>query len=127
MELKEAWGEPGHYKSEFIPTAPGAYNFRFFGEIEGNSMNESFESSNTTFAEVESATDVQFPVKIAAPRETENAARGALDAANNAGSEASDAASSASTATILGIIALILGVIGLVLGGLAFQRSGKKA
>lgn len=127
MDLKEAWNSPGQYKAEFIPTSPGAYNFRFFGDIEGTEINESFESSNTTFDEVTPANEIQFPVKLAAPRETENAARGALDAANDAGTEASDAASSASTATLLGIIALILGVVGLVLGGLAYQRSGKKA
>ena len=123
MDLKEAWNSPGQYKAEFIPTSPGAYNFRFFGDIEGTEINESFESSNTTFDEVTPANEIQFPVKLAAPRETENAARRALDAVT----EASDAASSASTATLLGIIALILGVVGLVLGGLAYQRSGKKA
>jgi plastocyanin len=127
MELREAFGNPGQYKAEFIPTSPGPYNFRFFGDIDGTAINESFESSNTTFDEVTPATEIQFPVQLAAPRETENAARGALEAANDAGTDASDAASSASTATLLGIIALILGVVGLVLGGLAFQRSGKKA
>jgi len=127
MDLNEAWNSPGQYKAEFIPTSPGPYNFRFFGDIEGTAIDESFESSNTTFDEVTPANEIQFPVQLAAPRETENAARGALDAANDAGTEASDAASSASTATLLGIIALILGVVGLVLGGLAFQRSGKKA
>jgi plastocyanin len=127
MELNEAFGNPGQYKAEFIPTSPGPYRFRFIGEIDGQAIDEVFESSNTTFDEVTPANEIQFPVQLAAPRETENAARGALDAANDAGSEASDAASSASIATILGIIALILGVIGLVLGGLAFQRSGNKA
>lgn len=127
MDLKEAWNSPGHYKAEFIPTSPGPYNFRFFGEIEGQVVDESFESSNTTFDEVTPATEIQFPVQLSAPRETENAARGALDAATVASSDASDASSSASTATLLGVIALILGLLGLVLGGLAFQRSGKKA
>jgi len=127
MELKEAFNSPGHYKAEFIPTSPGPYNFRFFGEIDGQVVDESFESSNTTFDEVTPADEIQFPVQLAAPRETENAARGALDAATTAGSEASDAADSASTATLLGIVALILGLGGLVLGGLAFQRSGRKA
>lgn len=127
MDLKEAWNSPGLYESEFIPTAPGPYNFRFFGEIEGQIVDESFESSNTTFDEVTPATEIQFPVQISAPRETENAARGALDAANAAAVDASDASDSASTATLLGIVALILGLLGLVLGGLAFQRSGKKA
>jgi len=127
MDLKEAWNSPGQYKSEFIPTSPGAYNFRFFGEIDGQVVDESFESSNTTFDEVTPANEIQFPVQLAAPRETENAARGALDAATAAGTDASAASDSASTANTLGIVALILGLLGLVLGGLAFQRSGKKA
>ena len=127
MDLKEAWNSPGQYKSEFIPTSPGAYNFRFFGDIEGQAIDESFESSNTTFDEVTAATEIQFPVQLAAPRETENAARGAMEAANTAGTDASDAADSASSANTLAVVALILGLIGLVLGGLAFQRSGKKA
>jgi hypothetical protein len=127
MDLNEAWNSPGQYKSEFIPTSPGSYNFRFFGDIDGQAIDESFESSNTTFDEVTPATEIQFPVQLSAPRETENAARGALDTANDAAIDASDASSSASTATLLGIIALILGLAGLVLGGLAFQRSGKKA
>ncbi|MDG0866963.1 hypothetical protein [Candidatus Lucifugimonas marina] len=127
MDLKEAWNSPGQYKAEFIPTAPGPYNFRFFGDIDGQVVDESFESSNTTFDEVTPATEIQFPVQISAPRETENAARGALDTANSAAVDASDASDSASTATLLGIVALILGLLGLILGGLAFQRSGKKA
>ena len=126
MDLTEAWDSPGQYKSEFIPTSPGAYNFRFFGDIEGQVIDESFESSNTTFDEVTAATDIQFPVQLSAPRETENAARGALYAANNAGSDASDAVDSASMANTLAIVALVLGLIGLALGGSAFQRSGKK-
>jgi len=63
MDLNESWNSPGQYKSEFIPTSPGAYNFRFFGELEGQTINESFESSNTTFDEVAAATDIQFPVQ----------------------------------------------------------------
>jgi plastocyanin len=126
MTLKEAFGDAGHYKAEFIPTSPGPYRFRFFGDVEGTQINETFESSNTTFDEVTPASDVQFPVQLAAPRETENAARGALDAATLAGQDANDASNAASTATILGIIAVVLGLGGLVLGGLAFQRLGSK-
>ena len=120
MDLNETWNSPGHYKSEFIPTSPGAYNFRFFGDLQGQTIDESFESSNTTFDEVTNATDIQFPVQLSGPRETENAARGALETANAAGSDAS-------SANTLAAIAVALAFLGLVLGGLAFQRSGKKA
>lgn len=127
MDLNEAWNSPGHYKSEFIPTSPGAYNFRFFGDLQGQAIDESFESSNTTFDEVTNATEIQFPVQLSGLRETENAARGALEIANAAGTDASDASDSASSANTLAIVALALALLGLVLGGLAFQRSGKKA
>lgn len=127
MLLKEAFGDAGHYKAEFIPTSPGPYRFRFFGDIEGTQINESFESSNTTFDEVTPANDVQFPVQLAAPRETENAARGALDAATSATQDANDASTTATTATILGVIAVVLGLGGLVLGGLAYRRSTSRS
>lgn len=127
MPLKETWNAPGQYRAEFIPTSPGGYRFRFVGDIDGTAIDETFESSNTTFDEVTPASEIQFPVVLAAPRETENAARGALAAANKAGSDASDASDSASTATLLGIIALVIGLVGLVLGGLAFRRSGQSS
>lgn len=122
--LTEAFGDPGHYKAEFIPTWPGGYRFEITGDIEGTAIDETFESSNTTFDEVTPASDLQFPVKLAAPRETENAAKGALDAATEASSEASDASSSASTATVLSSIALVLGLAGLAFGVVAYRRSG---
>ncbi len=126
MDFEEDFINPGQYKAEFIPTSPGPYRFRIFGEIEGQGIDETFESSNTTFDEVISASNLQFPVQLAAPRETENAARGAFDAASVAEAKATDASSSASTATLLGVVALLLGLSGLILGGLAFQRSGSK-
>ena len=33
---------PGHYNNGFIPTMPGQYSFRFFGNIEGTPVNETF-------------------------------------------------------------------------------------
>ena len=124
MPLAEAFGDPGLYKARFIPTWPGGYRFQITGDIEGTAIDETFESSNTTFDDVTPASELQFPIKLAAPRETENAARGALSEASQASSVASDARSSASTATILSTIALALGLAGLVLGTLAFRRSG---
>ena len=127
MSLTEAFGNPGQYRAEFIPTSPGGYRFRFFGDIEGTAIDETFESSNTTFDEVTPASEIQFPIRLTAQRETENAARGALTAANEAGSDASDASSSASTAKLLGMIALVFALVGLALGGAAFRRSGSRS
>ena len=126
MSLKESFGIPGRYEAGFIPTSPGPYRFRFIGDIKGQAVNEIFESGNNTFDEVKSAKEIQFPLQLSAPRETENAARGALETANEAREDAANVASSASTGILLGAIALILGVAALLLAVLAFQRSGRK-
>ena len=127
MSLKESFGIPGQYEAGFIPTSPGPYRFRFVGDIKGQAVNEIFESGNNTFDEVKSAKEIQFPLQLSAPRETENAARGALETANEAREDAANVASSASTGILLGAIALILGVVALSLAVLAFRRSGRKA
>ena len=127
MSLKDSFGIPGQYEAGVIPTSPGPYRFRFVGDIKGQAVNEIFESGNNTFDEVKSAKEIQFPLQLSAPRETENAARGALETANEAREAAANVASSASTGILLGAIALILGVVALSLAVLAFQRSGRKA
>lgn len=126
LDLEEDFNQQGDYFAEFIPTAPGAYVFRIFGDIDGQKVDESFESSNTTFDEVTPANEIQFPVQIAAPREVENAARGALIAANEAGVTATNAEESVSNATLLSSISLILALVGLAIGGVAFVRSNKR-
>lgn len=40
MPLTELYNDPGHYIAEFVPTAPGDYRLRFFGSIEGNTIDE---------------------------------------------------------------------------------------
>jgi hypothetical protein len=127
MSLKESFGIPGQYEAGFIPTSPGPYRFRFIGDVKGQTVDEVFESGNTTFDEVKSANEIQFPVQLSAPRETENAARGALDTANEAREDAAHVAGKASTGILLGTAALILGVVALLLAVMAFQRSGRKA
>ena len=127
LSLKESFGIPGQYEAGFIPTSPGPYRFRFIGDLKGQTVDEVFESGNTTFDEVKSAKEIQFPVQLSAPRETENAARGALDTANEAREDAAHVAGSASTGILLGTAALILGVVALLLAVMAFQRSGRKA
>jgi len=61
LELEPAFGEPGHYQSIFFPMAEGDYQFRIFGEIEGNAIDETFESGPETFSPVESPEPYQFP------------------------------------------------------------------
>ncbi len=84
MTLRGAFGDPGHYVSNFIPTSPGVYTFRFTGEISGFKFDESFTSGPGTFSEVAAARDVQFPVQVGSGREIEGVARSTQSVAQSA-------------------------------------------
>ena len=109
LQLIPKFGEPGSYEAVLIPTAPGKYRFRFFGEIMGQPVDEAFESGEGTFDEVVAAADVQFPLKVASLRELEGVTRSAQDAALSAGDDAS-------LASTLAIVGIVVGAIGTVAG-----------
>lgn len=105
LPLSAAFGEPGAYRSVFIPTAAGQYTFRIFGEIEGNPIEETFTSGPDTFDDVHDVAGDQFPVVYPAMGDV------ARDAEAGAGA--------ATTATV----ALALGAAGLLAGLLALGLS----
>lgn len=120
MDLRPVFGDPGHYTADFIPTAPGEYQFHFFGTIDELAVDETFESGHDTFSEVETAQDMQFPNLVPQAREFESAVRGAQQAAG----EAQD---SAATATLLAVAALVLGLTGAVAGLVALVTVRRRA
>jgi hypothetical protein len=61
MTLTPAFGEDGVYESVFIPTQPGDYTFRFFGDLEGVAVDETFTSSPEGFDSVAPRSDFEFP------------------------------------------------------------------
>ena len=133
MELKPVRADAGHYTAYFIPTATGQYIFRFVGSIEGQTIDETFESGPGRFADIEPATALQFPESAASAREIEAAVRGALDSAQqaqdaalNVEATASTAQGSAATATTLAIAGIVVGAVGIVVGSIgavaAFRR-----
>ncbi len=61
FDLVPAWGEDGVYQAVFIPTEPGDYTFRFFGQIDGVDVDESFTSSPEGFDSVAPRADLEFP------------------------------------------------------------------
>lgn len=63
VTLTPSFDEPGVYTSSFIPTVPGDYTFRFYGQIEGVDVDESFTSSPEGFASVEPRSDYEFPAE----------------------------------------------------------------
>lgn len=59
--LVPVFGEDGVYQAVFIPTEPGDYTFRFFGQVEGTEIDESFTSSPEGFDSVQPRADLEFP------------------------------------------------------------------
>ncbi len=111
LSLTERVDDPGHYIAEFVPTAPGDYRVRFFGSIEGNAIDETFDSGPDTFDTIIPSDAIQFPVVLESNREIQNATRGALDAVQELESEVDTASSAASTGTIIGIVGILFGLI----------------
>jgi hypothetical protein len=131
------FGTPGDYRAWFIPTRAGQYEFHFTGTIDGEEVDETFTSGPDTFSDVESPSDLQFPVQDPTtgelaelidrevPRLTamvEDATTKA-DAAVAAAATASDDASDART---LGVIGLVVGTLGLVAAIAAVALSRRK-
>ena len=116
LPLRSVLGEPGVYIAELIPTAPGVYTARFFGAIEGNLIDETFESGPGRFHNVESASDLHFPRALPTVREIEGAVRGAQSTAEQAQDAAIEAKDGASGAQVFGILGLVMGLAGVTMG-----------
>jgi hypothetical protein len=61
VALSPVWKTDGSYEAVFIPTQPGDYAFRFFGTVDGTTIDETFTSSPNGFDSVAPRTDYEFP------------------------------------------------------------------
>jgi hypothetical protein len=61
LPMEEAFGEPGHFEADMIPTRPGTYTFHFTGTVAGQEIDEVFTSSPDTFSDANIPADIQFP------------------------------------------------------------------
>lgn len=115
LQLQARFQQPGKYAAYFIPTKAGDYRFILTGNIEGQTVNETFESGPGRFDAVASSASMQFPEK-------------APDAAALT-QQLADARSAAATATTLGIAGIVVGVLGLAVGAWALmtRRTPKPA
>lgn len=109
LTLQTRFNMPGKYAAYFQPTAAGQYRFRITGEINGERIDETFESGPGRFNDVQSLAPLQFPNQVAtAPADLQ----AQLDAAK----------STANTARLIAIAGVVVGVVGLAVGGLALLR-----
>ena len=111
LSLTELVNDPGHYVAEFVPTAPGDYRVRFFGSIEGNAIDETFDSGPDTYDTVIASDAIQFPVVLESNHEIQNATRGALDAVQDLETDLEVTSSDASNSMIIGIAGIVFGTI----------------
>ena len=63
LAMEEAFGEPGHFEADMIPTRPGTYTFRFTGAVAGQEIDEVFTSGPDTFSDAGLASGIQFPAQ----------------------------------------------------------------
>jgi hypothetical protein len=61
LNLRPAWGDPGRYYADIMPTVPGVYVFRFFGNVNGTEVNVVFDCSEGHFNCVEPLSKIMFP------------------------------------------------------------------
>ncbi|MBV9326166.1 MAG: hypothetical protein JO352_20575 [Chloroflexi bacterium] len=107
--LKAAFGQDGYYTADIMPTRVGDYQWIFTGDINGDAINETFDTADGKFDAVQEMTGVQFPVALGDP------------AQNAASVQAAQA--DAQSARTLAFIGIALGVIGVLVGvGAWFMR-----
>ena len=108
LNLSARFGQPGAYNAYFIPTKVGSIVFHFTGSIEGQTIDEKFESGPGRFNDVEDTAPLQFPDKMGDPVALASQVQAAQSAAANA-----------QTLAYVGIAA---GVIGVIVGALGWMK-----
>jgi hypothetical protein len=112
LPLSAAFGQPGAYEASIIPTRAGTYKFHFTGKIGTDDIDVTFTSSDTTFDDIKSANDVEFPAKDPSTGELAQRLTRSEQRAIKAANAAKDDASSART---LGMVGIVLAIVALVL------------
>lgn len=112
-------GTPGDYRAWLVPTRPGGYTFHITGTIHNDNVDQTFTSSDTTFDDVKSATDVEFPVKDPSAGDLSTK----LDRTQSRfTTQAKDAKDSADSAKTIALIGIVVGAVGIVIGATALTR-----
>lgn len=100
VPLRAVFGQKGYYVADFVPTRAGDYQWTFTGAINGDPVNETFDTADGKFDKVGPIADLQFPVAAADSVQ--------LAAATQA------AQADAQSARTLAYVGIGLGVVGLL-------------
>ena len=99
LPLQPVLQSPGKLRAGLIPTRAGVYTFHVSGSVQGVSLDISSTCSDSTFACVDAAAELQFPAKDPSPAEL-------ADRVSRGLPRAEEAASTAATARMIGFAAL---------------------
>ena len=123
MDLRAVFNDPGHYAADLIPTSPGHYRFRFFGVIEGEAIDATFDSraGGGNFDDVQVASAIHFPDAVASPRASWSPRSGDCRRCPRKRTMKTTRAT-APTAT-MAIIGIVLGASGIAFGGVSLVLS----
>jgi hypothetical protein len=123
-------GNHGEFDAALAPTAAGNYTFHFFGTLNGQKVDERFNSGPTTFNTVEEPTSVEFPTKVPALPDLATLTGRLSGRVDHAAALASATTHRADSAHTLGVIGVALGGTGLVagigLGGAALRMARRR-
>lgn len=108
ISLEPRFGLPGKYAGYFMPTATGSYQFHFTGTINGDAVDQKFESGPNTFSDVNPIAPLQFPQKLGDPAAAQ--------------AQLADAQAAASSARTLALAGILVGLVGIAIGVAGFTR-----
>jgi hypothetical protein len=60
--LRSVFGQSGYYVADIVPTRAGDFQWTFVGDINGDAVNEKFDTADGKFNKVEPITGLQFPI-----------------------------------------------------------------
>jgi hypothetical protein len=104
--LRAVFGQPGYYVADIFPTRVGDYQFIFTGSINGDPVNETFDSADGKFDGVVSPASLQFPVVTGDPAQL--------------AATTQQAQADAQSARTLAWVGIGVGVLGLVVAAAAW-------
>lgn len=109
LAVQSRYNLPGKYAAYFMPTAAGQYRFRIYGTINGEALDETFESGPNRFGDIEPIGALQFPNQVTTPPADLQA-------------QLDDARRTAGLARTVAFVGVAFGALGVAIAALALLR-----
>jgi hypothetical protein len=100
--LRAVFGQPGYYLADIVPTRVGDYVWTFVGSINGDPVNEKFDSADGKFDSIVPPTSLEFPIPLPDPVQT--------------AASAQTAQSDLQTTRLVAYAGIGVGILGLIAG-----------